>query len=155
MKYLERKIPPIVVWSTVLLCMWLISKGNPRLSAEGYTVVIRYVGMAVSLVCGGIVVLSGIFRFKTSGTSMNPYSSKASILVTGGIYSYSRNPMYLGSLVLLVAWALYLWNVYSFALVAVFVLYMNKYQIAPEEGILEEQFGEEYTAYKDRVRRWI
>ena len=71
---------------------------------------------------------------------------------TGG---YSRNPMYLGFLLLLLALACYLMNVAAMALLPLFVLYMNRFQIAPEERFLLQKFGAEYQAYCERVRRWL
>lgn len=63
--------------------------------------------------------------------------------------------MYLGLMIMMIAWGLYLTNVFSIAFVAVYVLYITRFQIKPEEAALESLFGEDYTAYKGRVRRWL
>jgi protein-S-isoprenylcysteine O-methyltransferase Ste14 len=76
-------------------------------------------------------------------------------LVSSGVYRFTRNPMYLGLLLTLLAWAVFLSNPVALLFVPVFVLYMNRYQIHPEERVLSSLFGTEYSAYKERVRRWL
>ena len=103
-------------------------------------------------------LLDGIalFHFLRRRTTINPLQPEsASALVTGGIYRLSRNPMYLGLATLLLAWAIYLGNVAALAGLPCFILYMNRFQIAPEERALEARFGAEYFAYRTRVRRWL
>jgi protein-S-isoprenylcysteine O-methyltransferase Ste14 len=97
-----------------------------------------------------------LFHFLRSRTTVNPLKpASASALVTGGIYRLTRNPMYLGLATLLLAWAIYLGNLAALAGVPLFILYMNRFQIAPEERALEARFGAEYIAYRTRVRRWL
>jgi protein-S-isoprenylcysteine O-methyltransferase Ste14 len=79
----------------------------------------------------------------------------ASSLVTSGAYRFTRNPMYLGLCLLLVAWALFLSSLLAFVGPLLFILYMNRFQIAPEETALSTIFGEEFANYKAKVRRWI
>ena len=67
----------------------------------------------------------------------------------------TRNPMYLGFLLVLLGWAIYLSNVLAFLLLPAFILYMNRFQIYPEEKALASLFGEEFASYKSRVRRWL
>ena len=63
--------------------------------------------------------------------------------------------MYVGLLVLLFAWAVFLSSAWALLGPVVFVLYMNRFQIAPEERVLSGMFGTDYSAYKSRVRRWL
>jgi protein-S-isoprenylcysteine O-methyltransferase Ste14 len=79
----------------------------------------------------------------------------ASSLVVEGVYKITRNPMYLGFLLALVGWAVCLANPLSFALIPAFVVYMNRFQIAPEEEALETVFKDIFRAYKASVRRWL
>ncbi|MFP5406472.1 MAG: methyltransferase family protein, partial [Gammaproteobacteria bacterium] len=79
----------------------------------------------------------------------------ASSLVLGGPYRFSRNPMYLGVLLVLVGWAVYLSNVLAFVVLPLFVLYLNRYQIAPEERALSARFGASFDEYRKSVRRWL
>lgn len=99
------------------------------------------------------VALVQFLRMRTTTNPLKPAS--ASALVTGGIYRSTRNPMYLGLATLLAAWAIYLGNLAALAGVPLFILYMNRFQILPEERALEERFGPEYIAYRARVRRWL
>ena len=80
---------------------------------------------------------------------------KATRLVVGGLYRISRNPMYLGMLMVLIGIALWLGNPLNIALIGLFVALITELQIKPEEARLAEVFGDEYAAYKTRVRRWI
>jgi len=80
---------------------------------------------------------------------------KASSLVTTGIYRFTRNPMYLGLLFVLFAWAVFLASVWALLGPVAFVFYIDRFQIAPEEAILAGMFGAAYTEYKARVRRWL
>ena len=74
------------------------------------------------------------------------------MLVDSGVYRFTRNPMYLALLFGLAGWALFLGNVYSLTLNVVFVAYMNRFQIRPEEQALESVFGEAFIDYRSRVR---
>jgi protein-S-isoprenylcysteine O-methyltransferase Ste14 len=75
--------------------------------------------------------------------------------VTGGVFRWSRNPMYLGMLVALAGWAAYLANATAFLLLPAFVAYLNRFQIRPEEQALLARFGPPYSEYMATVRRWI
>ena len=79
----------------------------------------------------------------------------ASSLVTGGIYRVTRNPMYVGLLFVLVAWAAFLWAPWAMLGPILFVTYMNRFQIRPEERTLMRTFGDDYARYKIAVRRWL
>ena len=76
-------------------------------------------------------------------------------MVTWGVYALSRNPMYLGGLIMLLGWAVFLSNALAFLLLPGYVLYINRFQIAPEERALTALFGQQYAAYQVRVRRWL
>jgi len=97
-----------------------------------------------------------LFSFRQVKTTIDPrYPHKSSSIVKSGIYRYTRNPMYLGLALILSALSVYLGAKFGFFIVAAFVLYMNEFQIKPEEDVLEKNFGEEYLAYKSKVRRWL
>jgi protein-S-isoprenylcysteine O-methyltransferase Ste14 len=76
-------------------------------------------------------------------------------MVTSGVYRHTRNPMYLGMLCLLGAWAAWLGNAAALLGLPAFVAYMNRFQIAPEERALAQRFGAAFDAYAARVRRWL
>ncbi|MBM3557788.1 MAG: isoprenylcysteine carboxylmethyltransferase family protein [Alphaproteobacteria bacterium] len=113
--------------------------------------------LAVLLALAGLALTgSGILSFIRAKTSFEPRAkAEMSALVVSGLYRFTRNPMYLGMLLVLLALAVWLAHLGALALAPGFVLYMNRYQIAPEERALALHFGEAYTAYKNRVRRWL
>ena len=115
------------------------------------------VGAALALVVIGLSIsISGMVSFRRAKTTINPSKpSAASSLVTSGVYRYTRNPMYLGLSVTLMAWAVFLSNLLALVAVPLFVLYISRFQISPEERVLSSLFGAEYAAYKEKVRRWL
>jgi protein-S-isoprenylcysteine O-methyltransferase Ste14 len=106
---------------------------------------------------GAVVCALGVAAFRRARTTVNPMKpSSSSALVVSGIYHRTRNPMYLGfALVLLGCWVVFSSNALGFTLLPAFVLYMNRFQIMPEERALEARFGREFVDYTRRVRRWI
>ncbi len=133
--------------------MWLLSRIAPSL---GLTIPAHRVAGVLFVAAGLIVGFSGVATFRRARTTVNPMKPQASSsLVTWGIYSVTRNPMYLGGLVILTGWAIYLSNPFPFLLVPVYILYIDRFQIIPEERALTSLFGREFAAYQSRVRRWI
>ncbi|PPC76528.1 protein-S-isoprenylcysteine methyltransferase [Pokkaliibacter plantistimulans] len=105
---------------------------------------------------GLAIDLFAVWHFHRAATTVNPlYPERASTLVTHGIYRYSRNPMYVGLTLLLLAWCLWLGNLISLLTVALFVWVVTRLQIVPEERILAQRFGDEFRRYQQQVRRWL
>jgi protein-S-isoprenylcysteine O-methyltransferase Ste14 len=96
-----------------------------------------------------------VVTFRKAKTTVNPLKPHASSLVTWGVYAISRNPMYLGGLIMLLGWAIFLPNALAFVFLPIYVLYINWFQIAPEERALTSLFGQTYVAYQMRARRWL
>lgn len=147
------RLPPLII---LALAMFL-SSGIDLLIEQG-----RYELVYTDVVAGTLlllfVVIEGfaIAAMRKAKTTMNPMRpDAASHLVTGGIFSSSRNPMYLGLLCALIAYIVYLQNYFSLVSVPLFVLVMNHLQIKPEEIALQNIFGDEYEAYCKDVRRWV
>jgi protein-S-isoprenylcysteine O-methyltransferase Ste14 len=112
--------------------------------------------IAILVAAGLVFDVLGILAFRTFRTTINPLKpERASSIVTGGVYRVSRNPMYLGMALLLLAWATYLSALWSLAGPVLYVWYITRFQIVPEERVLERMFGDEYLAYTARVRRWL
>ena len=108
------------------------------------------------LVLGVAVSAAGVLSFRRARTTLNPTKpEEASSLVRTGIYRITRNPMYLGLVLVLVGWATFLSSAWALLGVASFVLYMSRFQIAPEERALSALFAGEYASYKASVRRWL
>ena len=102
-----------------------------------------------------ILPVWAIIMFRREGTEVSPTSPANRKLITIGPSRFTRNPMYLGLLLALLGWAAFLANPLALLLVPAFVLYINRFQIKPEERTLSALFGGEYGAYQERVRRWL
>jgi len=153
MRFLELKVPPPVVALLTAALMWLCAWAVP---AFGFLFPARdlyAIGLAVAGVVADVLAIVSFVRARTTVNPMKPASSSS--LVVSGIYKLTRNPMYLGSLLFLAAWAIYLSNVLALLLLPAFVLYINHFQITPEERVLAALFGQEFAAYKARTRRWL
>lgn len=153
MSKLELKILPLVLVLIFMFPMWWMAVLFPSNTSQNNMTVI----LALMLFAIGVVfVIAGGISFKAKKTTVNPTKPHtSSSLVTSGVYAYTRNPMYVGFVCLLIAWGFYLNNFYSMTFIIGFVFYMNRFQIKPEEQALTMIFGEEYLAYKDDVRRWL
>ena len=153
MPVLENRVPPPLVAVGFALLIWGISSITPNIEQSGSASMAL---TATIFIVGFIFSLSGIISFKRAKTTLDPLKPEsASSLVSSGVYRISRNPMYTGLACFLFSLSVYLLSPLSIAGVAGFVLYMNKFQIKPEERALEKIFGLEFTSYKSRVRRWL
>lgn len=153
MSSLELKIPPPAVALLFGFLMWLASSLVAPVEVPfGPRVTVALVLVSLGLVFG----VSAMVAFRRIKTTMSPIKPAAtSSLVTTGPFRFTRNPMYLSLLLYLLAWAVYLSNLLTLLFLPVFVFYINQFQIKPEERVLSSLFGQEYAAYKERVRRWI
>ena len=153
MSRLELKVPPPAVLAAVGLLMWAVAalSGPPRLPRAW-----RVSAATILAVGGAAIGLVAVGSFRGARTTVHPTRPEhSSALVTTGIYRRTRNPMYLALLLALLAFAALLGKVRSHALSAVIVLYIDRFQIGPEERVLRSLFGEEFERYCERVRRWI
>lgn len=113
------------------------------------------VGIRLSQLSAALALVA-FASFRLARTTINPLDpSRASTLVTGGIFRLSRNPMYLSLLLLLVAYAVRLDSWVEWLGPVLFAAYVTRFQIIPEERILAVKFGEAYAAYRHRTRRWL
>lgn len=150
---MELKIPPLVQVILAAIIIWLVD----RFIAVGQFEASWRVIIAVFCFTSGILFgVLGVSTFGKAKTTVNPEKpERASQIVSHGIYSWTRNPMYLGLTLVLIAWSLYLGTLIGFFVVILFVAYITKFQIIPEERILAEKFGEDYQVYQGTVRRWF
>lgn len=152
MDKLNLKVPPAVVFLVCLALLLMIDNYLPGPSLPEVPIWI----IAVPVIVGIVVALAGVIQFSMRSTTVNPHRpGNTTTLVTNGVYRFTRNPMYLGLLLLLVAVVLKYGNILGVLIVALFILYMNRFQIIPEEQAMEEKFGEAYQTHKKNVRRWI
>ena len=151
MKKLELKIPPLIVTLIFGVILWWAPIPY-KFSGNGI-----FIFLSVLLfLMGALVSILGVLEFKKVKTTVNPMSPEGSNnLAVRGIYKYTRNPMYVGFLLWLLSFGILLRNPVSLIVIVLFVIYMNMFQITPEENTLEEKFGEEYIKYKKNVRRWL
>lgn len=134
--------------------MWLVAWCLPQLAFE---MPLRRTAAAALGSVALVIVILAVRPFRRAGTTVDPRRpERTSSLVTDGIYSLSRNPMYVAMLLGLVAWGVYLANAVALLLApAAFVTYLNRRQIPAEEHALAAAFGAQYAEYARRVRRWI
>ena len=150
---LELRIPPPFVALVTILLMWLLSHALPVTEVAGSGRILTAFGIAL---LGITFIGSGATQFKRIQTTINPRRpEEASILVTSGIYRLSRNPMYVGLMLVLLGWAACLASPLSLAGPVAFFAYITRFQIKPEERILLAKFGHEYQKYLSSARRWI
>jgi protein-S-isoprenylcysteine O-methyltransferase Ste14 len=153
MSVLEHKVPPLVVVAAAALLMWAVSAATPALAVDDAT---RWAAAALFLAAGASFCIAGVLSFRRARTTVDPvHPENTSSLVTTGIYRVSRNPMYVGFALVLAAWAVYLASPLSLIGLLFFILYMNRFQIIPEERMLGELFGDEFVRYRSMTRRWL
>ena len=116
----------------------------------------RQIVSVIILIIGLFILISPVVNFIKSKTTVNPVKFKnVNRLVTNGIYRYSRNPMYLGMILIIISTTVYYLNFISVFSPLIFYIWINKFQINREEIFLEDKFGNEYLKYKSKTRRWI
>jgi len=150
---LELKIPPVLVTALFAVAMWVVAKFTPPYPLpEVFIVPAALAFVAASAVFG----LGGVAAFRKAGTTVNPLDpGRSTHLVVRGVYRYSRNPMYVALLLLLFAWGIRLSNPYAMLTAWLFIPWMNRFQVIPEERAMLRLFGQDFVRYAQRVRRWI
>ena len=152
MGWLEHRVPPPFVMVVVAVLMWFAHVWLGNDLAFGLLLVL---GLAFC-VAGVAVAVTGFRTMVAARTSPSPTQiDLAKHLVTGGIYTRTRNPMYLGMVILLIGLECVFANAWLLLGPLAFVLFIQRFQIVPEERVMHEKFGTEYDAYRRRVRRWI
>lgn len=151
---LQHRIPPPVIDLGVAALMWWLAGRLP--AAQILPRGAAWLAAVVLAALGVALALAGVLAVWRAGTTLNPLApDKASRLVTTGIYRRTRNPMYLGMLLLLAGWAAWLGNAAALLGLPLFVLLLSGLQIEAEERALAARFGAAWTAYAARVRRWV
>ena len=152
MSILETRVPPPLVLLVVAAAMW----GLARIPAGNVEIPGRVLIVVVMTAMGGWLAIAGILEFRRHQTTIHPFNpEETSAIVSSGVYRVSRNPMYLGLAIILLAWAVYLGNAWTLLGIPLFIAYLTRFQIIPEERALRQKFGDEYASYSAAVRRWI
>lgn len=153
MSTLELRLPPVLVTAITAGLMWGIAALTPtlRFDAAGRGAI------AIAFFVAGLAVgLAAIVSFHRAATTVNPIQpGSASSLVTSGIYRITRNPMYLGLVLVLLGWATWLGHPFAVVIVPLFMAYMSRFQIQPEERALKAKFGDSFETYARATRRWL
>ncbi len=146
-------IPPPVYGAATLLLMWLLHKYIPL----GCTTASWPLTVGLFVAAGGLLIeVVAVFSCRRSKTTINPMRpDNTTTLITHGIFSLSRNPMYLGMAIILIGAALMLRCLTPLMMPAVFCIVVTIMQIKPEERMLREKFGDSYERYTESVGRWI
>jgi protein-S-isoprenylcysteine O-methyltransferase Ste14 len=151
--FIELRVPPVAVVLLAALLMTLLARSATGLR---WPTPVRLGGALFLFATGIAIAVAGVREFRRARTTVNPLTpAAASAMVRSGIYRHTRNPMYLGMLLMLAGWAAWLASVAAVAVLPAFVLYMNRLQIEPEERALASRFGEDFEDYRRSVRRWL
>jgi protein-S-isoprenylcysteine O-methyltransferase Ste14 len=148
---MEAKIPPPVVTLVFGLSIYFSREIFQAVEIK-YS---SYIGILL-LVLGLAILISAVRLFRKDKTTVNPLSpEQATKLVTDGIFKYSRNPMYLGMVFILSSMAVFFNLIGGIILIALFCIYITKFQIIPEEKAMSNLFSQDFNKYKQATRRWI
>lgn len=148
---MNNKIPPPLVTIFFGCCIYFskdffLTENTQALTLLSY----------VLFLLGFGILFSAARSFKKHKTTINPIKIEtASSLVVSGIFSYSRNPMYLGMALILLGLSLKFNLIGGLIFTALFILFITNFQIKPEEKAMQKIFGEEFLSYKNKVRRWL
>ena len=152
MSFLELRIPPVAVVLVAGAAMWLASQLLPWPGDLAGRLLVA----ALFAAAGVAAAVTGVLEFRRAKTTVNPLKPEtASSLVERGIYRFTRNPMYLGMALALAGWGLWLASAAALLVLPLFVAYMTRFQIIPEERALAATFGEAFGGYRRRVPRWL
>ena len=150
---MRLRIPPPILMLLAAGLMWTLDQYMPL--AQWIAHPWNRLGGLLGAV-GIVIDVAAFLRFRKSGTTVNPLDpNKASHLVTDGVFRVSRNPMYLGLVLLLIGWGVWLGSASPWLVPPLFVIVLTIVQIVPEEQALSRRFGEEYLSYRRKVARWI
>lgn len=149
---MELKIPPPAWLLLTAILMWLAARtGLPAMMLPSAPRL-----ALVALAAGFAVEAAGLWAFRQARTTVSPFRpDHTTVIVEHGIFSRTRNPMYLGMILQLAAWALWLGHAAAWLGLPLFAVCLTLWQIRPEEKMLAEKFGQPYLDYCRRVRRWL
>ena len=145
---LDTKIPPPIVTLIILTIIYFFEIKEYELNNKLISITIFSIGL--------VFIFSAVFQFIRIKTTVNPTKPhNTTTLVITGAYKITRNPMYLGMLLIIISFAFYKASIISLILIPFFIFYINKFQIEPEEFEMRKKFGKEYEDYCKKVDRWI
>lgn len=153
MRWLELRFPPTLVGITVAATMWVFASFLPIWPPSSS---VRLMAGVILLVIGIAIAQSGIISLRRAQTTVDALRPEASTsLVSSGIFARTRNPTFLGMLIALLAWAIYLPSALALLGPVAFFFYITRFQVIPEERALHSLFGSAFSNYSHKVRRWL
>jgi len=156
MKYLELKCPPPIVMFFSGMLAWFIAQRDIEFLQQQIKEVDAVLWPLLFIIIGILLAVAGVKEFKQHKTTISPLDpTKSSSLVASGVYQFTRNPMYLGMLLVLLGWADLLDTILAFSGAVAFFIYISFFQIKPEEDIMKKKFGQNFIQYCEKVRRWL
>lgn len=147
----KRKIIPPVYLLMTLVLIWLMQQFYPL--HQYFDPPLAYAGIAPVLFGITMAAISA-GMFKKADTGLEPFD-EATVLVTGGFYRVTRNPMYIGMILILLGVSMLMGSVGALLPIPLFFLVIHNNFVLGEERFLEAAFGQTYLDYKSKVRRWI
>jgi len=145
------KIPPPILVLILVVSNYFSSRKIDLIHLPNQDII-----SIIILLIGMLILINPIFKFIKSKTTIDPIKfKKVNKLITSGIYKYSRNPMYLGLLMVVISTSTFYLNFFSITTPFLFYFWINRFQIKREEIFLTEKFDKEYILYKTKTRRWI
>ncbi len=142
--------PPIVALVYIVFALIL---GRFVKIPLAFPPILSYLGLAFTFT-GFLFGMGAFIEFRKARTTLNPHGS-VKALVTNGIYRFTRNPIYVGFLFMVIGFPLNYGYYWGIVFAPLFIVTMNRLVIEKEEAYLEKNFKEQYTGYKSRVRRWL
>ena len=148
---MKTKIPPPIIAVTCIFANYLSTYVITPFNFSNQGIV-----GSVIFVFGFASALSAILLFRKKQTTVDPMKPEESTsLVTSGIFSYTRNPMYLGLFIVITSTVIFFGAWFGIIILCFFVWYINTFQIIPEEEAMQKLFGKKFEEYSQNVRRWI
>jgi protein-S-isoprenylcysteine O-methyltransferase Ste14 len=147
---LRKPLPPTYFYVAIVLIIVLhVLVPGPQVFSSPW----RYLGV-IPLILGSAFSVLADQAFKRFGTTVKPFE-ESTCLVTDGVFRLSRNPMYLGFVLLLAGLVMLLGSTTPWIVVVIFPFLMELHFIRAEETMLEARFGDAWLQYKQRVRKWL
>ena len=152
--WLELKVPPLALTVGAAIVMVVVPAAFGRTTSVRPEVAIP-IGIAAAL-AGLLLAFWGVIDFRRAQTTVDPrHPEQSARLVTTGVYRWTRNPMYLGFVAALAGLAIALQSVAGLAIASLAAVYLQRFQIHPEERILQRRFGDAFNVYLGQVRPWL
>ena len=148
---MNNKIPP----PTVTLVFGLAIYFSKPLFPDFSNLILNVLSLLLIIV-GPLTLISAARSFKVQETTINPINiDKATSLVVSGVFKYSRNPMYLGMALILLSISFKFNLLGGIFFTLLFAIYITRFQIIPEEAVMEKLFSDDFQKYKSKTRMWI